>query len=226
MAASNAGSLTDLDVNPRQRLGLDDDAWAEHGYSGGRIEPGERPAILVIDFQGPSDPEQLPLIDRARENAGRLLRSARSLGVPVYQTAVLYLDERYLGMWRYKARDFLLACSPDSAMGAIDDRVWDPSDIMLPKLWGSFFHGTPLISLLVASQRDTLILVGQNTSGCVRATANDAFAYGFRTLVAEDCVGDVALDAHDQNLTDLHRRYADIVSSQEALEYLERVASK
>jgi maleamate amidohydrolase len=62
------------------------------------------------------------------------------------------------------------------------------------------------------------------TSGCVRATIVDAFSYGYRTVVPEDCVGDQARDGHESNLRDVHRRYAEVTSAEEVIEYLERVA--
>ena len=95
--------------------------------------------------------------------------------------------------------------------------------MLLPKKWPSFFHGTPLISLLTAQQRDTVIVTGCTTSGCVRATTVDAFSYGFRTILPEDCIGDQGRDAHESNLRDVHRRYAEVTSSDEVIAYLERL---
>ena len=87
------------------------------------------------------------------------------------------------------------------------------------------FHGTPLVSLLAAAQRDTVIVTGCMTSGCVRATTVDAFSYGYRTLVPEDCVGDQGLDAHLANLRDVHRRYAEVTTAAEVVEYLTGVTA-
>ena len=78
--------------------------------------------------------------------------------------------------------------------------------MLLPKKWPSFFHGTPLISLLTAMQRDTVIV-----------------SYGFRTILPEDCIGDQGRDAHESNLRDVHRRYAEVTTSDEVISYLERV---
>jgi maleamate amidohydrolase len=58
------------------------------------------------------------------------------------------------------------------------------------------------------------------TSGCVRATTVDAFSYGFRVIVPPECVGDADEVPHRQNLIDVHRRYADVVSIGEVMEYL------
>ena len=135
---------------------------------------------------------------------------------------VAWRDEKEIGLWTVK----LPACAkitPGSRWAEVDERVWDPSDVLLPKKWPSFFHGTPLHSLLTAAHRDTVIVTGCTTSGCVRATTVDSFSNGFRTLVPEDCVGDQGLDAHQSNLRDVHRRYAEVTSASEVIAYLEQI---
>jgi maleamate amidohydrolase len=204
-----------------------DDPWVRRGYGQARIEPGERPAVLVVDLQYAfTDPEFVfggaELIERATVNTARLLSVARAVGVPVFHTVVQWENEKDIGLWTIK----LPPCAeitPGSRWAEVDERLWDDSDVLLPKKWPSFFHGTPLISLLTARQRDTVIVTGCTTSGCVRATTVDAFSYGFRTILPEDCIGDQGRDAHESNLRDVHRRYAEVTSSDEVIAYLERV---
>jgi maleamate amidohydrolase len=204
-----------------------DDPWVSRGYGQARIEPGERPAVLVIDLQYAfTDPDFIfggaELIERATVNTAPLLKVARAAGVPVFHTVVEWRDEKELGLWTIK----LPPCAeitPGSRWAEVDGRLWEDSDVLLPKKWPSFFHGTPLISLLTAQQRDTVIVTGCTTSGCVRATTVDAFSYGFRTILPEDCIGDQGRDAHESNLRDVHRRYAEVTSSDEVISYLERL---
>ena len=204
-----------------------DDPWVSRGYGQASIAPGERPAVLVIDLQYAfTDPDFIfggaELIERATVNTARLLAVARAAGVPVFHTIVAWKDEKDLGLWTLK----LPPCAeitPDSRWAQVDERLWADSDVLLPKKWPSFFHGTPLISLLTAMQRDTVIVTGCTTSGCVRATTVDAFSYGFRTIVPEDCVGDQGRDAHESNLRDVHRRYAEVTTSADVIAYLERI---
>jgi maleamate amidohydrolase len=201
------------------------DPWVRRGYGQASIEPGERPAVLVVDLQYAfTDPAfefgGAELIERATSNTVRLLEAARASDVPVFHTVVAWENDRDVGLWTIK----LPACAkitPDSRWAQVDERVWGESDMLLPKKWPSFFHGTPLHSMLTVAGHDTVIVTGCTTSGCVRATTVDAFSNGFRTLVPEDCVGDQGHDAHVSNLRDVHRRYAEVTSSDEVVAYLE-----
>ena len=200
------------------------DPWVKRGYGQARIEPGERPAVLVIDLQYAfTDPSFVfggaELIERAVQNTVPVLEAAREAGVPVFHTIVAWKDENDIGLWTIK----LPPCAeitPDSRWAQVDERLWDERDTLLPKKWPSMFNGTPLHSLLTALQRDTVIVTGCTTSGCVRATTVDSFSNGFRTIVPEDCVGDQGRDAHESNLRDVHRRYAEVTNSQEVVAYL------
>jgi maleamate amidohydrolase len=207
-----------------------DDPWVLRGYGQARIEPGERPAVLVVDLQYAfTDPSfrfgGAELIERATVNCARLLGAARAAGVPVFHTVVEWRDEQELGLWGIK----LPPCAeitPGSRWAQVDERLWDDSDVLLPKKWPSFFHGTPLISLLTAMQRDTVIVTGCTTSGCVRATTVDAFSYGLRAILPEDCIGDQGRDAHESNLRDVHRRYAEVTTSDEVIAYFAQLPSR
>ena len=201
-----------------------DDPWVSRGYGQARIDPGERPAVLTIDLQYAfTDPSFVfggaELIERATRNTVPVLEAAREAGVPVFHTVVAWKGKQDIGLWTIK----LPPCAditPESRWAQVDERLWDDRDTLLPKKWPSMFHGTPLHSLLTALGRDTVVVTGCTTSGCVRATTVDSFSNGFRTLVPEDCVGDQGRDAHESNLRDVHRRYAEVTSSAEVIAYL------
>jgi maleamate amidohydrolase len=207
-----------------------DDPWVARGYGQGEIEPGERPAVLVVDLQYAfTDPAfplgGAPLVERAVVGTARVCAAARETGVPVFQTVVAWREDGSdIGHWPVKL-PILREVTLDSRWAQVDARVWDDSDVLLVKKWPSFFHGTPLASLLAAAHRDTVIVTGCMTSGCVRATTVDAFSYGYRTLVPEDCVGDQGVEGHESNLRDVHRRYAEVTSADRVVEYLASVAS-
>jgi maleamate amidohydrolase len=203
------------------------DADAYGVYGRGTVEPGDRPAVVVVDYQkafttsglglGGSD-----LIERGVVNAARLLRVARETGVPVFQFVVAFGEaEGGLGLWRNKVPK-LGEITSDSPWVEVDERVWDPSDTLLKKKWPSVFSGTPLAALLNAQRIDTVIVTGCTTSGCVRASVVDAFSNGFLTLVPEDAVGDQEQGPHDANLLDCQRRYAEVTTADACIEYLQR----
>ena len=71
---------------------------------------------------------------------------------------------------------------------------------------------------------DTVLVTGCTTSGCVRATATDAFAYNFRCAVVEDCVYDRSETSHRVNLFDIDAKYADVIVLADAIAYVESCA--
>lgn len=99
------------------------------------------------------------------------------------------------------------------------------SDILLPKKHPSAFFGTPLASYLVNLRADTLIVTGCTTSGCVRGSVVDAFAYNFRVCVPSDAVYDRSQVSHAVNLFDMAEKYADVMTTAECLGALNAITS-
>jgi nicotinamidase-related amidase len=90
-------------------------------------------------------------------------------------------------------------------------------DILLPKKHPSAFFGTPLASYLVEQGADTVVVTGCTTSGCVRGSVVDAFAYNFRVAVPHDAVYDRSATSHAVNLFDMAEKYADVSDTAELL---------
>ena len=67
---------------------------------------------------------------------------------------------------------------------------------------------------------DTVIVCGESTSGCVRASVVDGCTYRYRVTVVEECVFDRHETAHAMNLFDMNQKYADVLSLGDVLEYL------
>ena len=72
----------------------------------------------------------------------------------------------------------------------MDPKIHHEKNFTYCKNAPSMFFQTPLITFLVKQSVDTVIVTGCTTSGCVRATIVDAFSYGFRVLVPDECCGD------------------------------------
>lgn len=96
-------------------------------------------------------------------------------------------------------------------------------DILLPKKHPSAFFGTPLASYLINLGADTLVVTGCTTSGCVRGTVVDGFAYNFRIAVPHDAVYDRSATSHAVNLFDMASKYADVMPTAELVAALERM---
>ncbi len=97
-------------------------------------------------------------------------------------------------------------------------------DILLPKKHPSAFFGTPLASYLINVGADTLVVTGCTTSGCVRGTVVDGFAYNFRIAVPQDAVYDRSATSHAVNLFDMASKYADVMPTAELATALSKLA--
>lgn len=91
---------------------------------------------------------------------------------------------------------------------------------VIAKERASCFFGTPLATYFQRLRVETLIVVGESTSGCVRATATDSYSQGFHTVLIEEAVFDRNPISHQASLFDLHHKYADVMSLAEVLAQL------
>lgn len=99
-----------------------------------------------------------------------------------------------------------------------------PHDVLLPKKHPSAFFGTPLVSYLIDAGADSLVVTGCTTSGCVRGSVVDGFAYNFRIAVPEDAVYDRSQTSHAVNLFDMASKYADVMPTADVIEALKAIA--
>ena len=95
-------------------------------------------------------------------------------------------------------------------------------DILIRKERASAFHSTPLVAHLTRLGVSSLIVCGESTSGCVRASVVDAYSYGYHTTVAEECVFDRSPLTHKMNLFDMHHKYADVMVLKDIVQHLEQ----
>ena len=197
---------------------------------GEAVTMGDRPAVLVVDFScGFTDPECALGSDLTSEVEAtrRLLDAARAKGLPIIFTTIGYEPSlRDGGLWLQKVPTL-----GDLQIGGrwveIDPRLEPREDeTIVLKKGASAFFGTNLASILVSQGIDSIVLCGATTSGCIRATAIDLLQYGFPAMVPRECVGDRAQAPHEANLFDIQAKYADVVSLDDALAYVESVAGR
>ena len=98
--------------------------------------------------------------------------------------------------------------------------------MLVPKKHPSAFFGTALTSYLIDADVDTLVVTGCTTSGCVRGSVVDAFAYNFRVAVPEDGVYDRSTVSHAVNLFDMSEKYADVMPADELINRLSNIPAR
>ena len=114
---------------------------------------------------------------------------------------------------------------PQKGYDFVQEIAPEPADVLLPKKHPSAFFATPLVSHLIDCGADTLVVTGCSTSGCVRSSVVDAFAYNFRVLVAEDAVYDRSAVSHAVNLFDMSEKYADVAPTAELIAKLRSIGA-
>ncbi len=203
------------------------DTYGQVGYGSSETGYGQRAAVLVVDWQTAFTDPKYPLgglarLHAARDRTAALLKVARAHGVPVAACYTAYCSSKDMPFWKVKAvRDDFYYGHPCTEM---DPKIHDPGDFTYCKNAPSMFFQTPLITFLVRQNIDTVIVTGCTTSGCVRATIVDAFSFGFRVQVPQDCCGDAEQGPHDDALRDCGRRYCDVTDSDGVMQWLESQA--
>ena len=189
------------------------------------IEPGLRPAVIVIDlskaFTDPASSVGSDL-DEVVANTCRVLDAARRRAVPIFFFRLSYRQDLSDAGIMYLKQPSCAILTEGSEAVEIDERLAPrPNEPVITKKAASAFFGTNLASMLIGLGVDTLILTGCSTSGCVRAAAVDGYSYGYRLLVPSDCVGDRTPEAHDANLFDIQVKMGEVVDADYVLRYLE-----
>lgn len=199
---------------------------------GQRIGFGRRPAVLLIDMQNdfcdPQAPTTLyPSIRSTYEPIKNLSRVARERDVPVIYTQGLVAgDGSSAGLWRLKMKYHgLKGIQIEGSRGAeiIDELAPQPRDRIIRKWRPSAFFRTDLEVFLGVRQIDTLLICGTSMSGCVRATATDAFMRDIRPMIVREGVADRSPAIMEANLFDVDQKYGDVVTLDMCLSYISQL---
>jgi len=202
-----------------------DQNYSKAGYHAAQTR-GSRPALVLVDFAHAYFDPEAPLYGgegcvAARDHAIKLADAARVTGIPVIFTEVKYQPGGGDGGAFY-AKVPALSCfdAGTDTQKLVDGLDVGPDDLMITKQYPSAFFGTSLAATLQFIKIDTLIIGGLTTSGCVRATCIDSISSGFVTLIAEEACGDRAAGPHEANLFDMSAKYADLISTDDAIVYM------
>ncbi len=203
--------------------------YARAGF-GQELQPGVRPALVVVDpARAYIDPD-CPLYAGVEENVEAmrtLLTSAREAGIPVVITEVrLRADGADAGVFFKKSGTLVAFCEGSPYGELIDGLEPTCAEMLVTKKYPSAFFGTTLNSHLTSLGVDTVLIAGLSTSGCVRATTLDAMQHGFVPIVVEDAVGDRDPVIHSSNLFDMQQKMAEVWSLGRAQEYLQTISAR
>lgn len=198
---------------------------------------GKRPALLIIDVQyRTAGTHRVPREEAVKEfptacgevawNAidkiDMLLTVFREQGWPVLFPHVAPKLAYDRGRLAEKAPAMMSI--PNHGYDFVGEVAPQDGEILIPKKHPSAFFGTALTSYLIDCAADTLVITGCATSGCIRSSVVDAFSNNFRVVVPEDAVYDRNWSSHTVNLYDMSEKYADVMSTKDALDALENLA--
>jgi maleamate amidohydrolase len=154
----------------------------------------------------------------------RLFAAVRTAGLPVFYST---MDTRTESLPTAVTATKRQKGPRDGALYAIRaDFKPEPGDVVITKQRASAFYGTPLAAHLTQLGIRTVIICGESTSGCVRASAVDAYSHGYHVVLVEECCFDRSPLSHKVNLFDLHHKYADVVKLDAVIAHLEAGARR
>jgi maleamate amidohydrolase len=197
------------------------------------LRVGRNPAVLAIDlynkaYQGGDRPVRE--VNRrysgscgehawkALQPTRKLFAAARKAGVPVVYTT------RHADTAGVRSTHRRIGAEAETLYHIKEELAPAPGELVVYKERASAFFGTPLIAHLRKLGAESLIICGESTSGCVRASTVDAYSYGFHNVVVEECTYDRSLLSHKVNLFDLHHKYADVMHLEDVMEHLGSLA--
>ena len=210
------------------------------GY-GKRRGFGQKPALMVVDAQKKFVGIDSPILESIKvyplgigEKAWKavrkirvLLERGRSKKLPIFfSTSSVPVEEMAFNSFAKKRHPIETSKKmPEDSEGFPEEIRPRQGEGMIHKRYASVFFGTPLMTFLNTVHCDTLIVTGFVTSGCVRAFVVDAASYNFNVIVVEDCVADRFDFAHRLSLIDMDLKYADVVSLEEVIRYMDSLPS-
>lgn len=182
-----------------------------------------RPGLLLVDlynlvFEGGNKPV-IELIEKYPASCGehahqkicpinRLIAFFRRQELPIWFSTKDYEKSIISGNATHRPRR-----PPKSHDYEIYHEIdFRQTDIVVKKIRASVFFNTSFRELLKLEEVDCLVVAGESTSGCVRATVVDGFSYEYPIFVIEDCVFDQNPVSHAVNLFDMQLKYASVCS--------------
>jgi maleamate amidohydrolase len=180
------------------------------------------PALLIIDMQKLFIGDDKPILEaiadapsmigevawRAIEHMLPLIEQCRLNQIPVIYAKMLPHNRS----------------SDDPLLEIVEPLQPHDDDKIVGKSSSSVFFRTELADYLKQQGCDSVILIGNSTSGCIRVAAVDAVQHGFGVYVPYDCVFDRIEASHKIALLDMWMKYATVLSTEEMLNHVQALA--
>lgn len=155
------------------------------------------------------------------DRAGRVLKAARKIGMPVIHSQVVFRP----GWPEVSSRNKLFASiksSPqhrhlfEGAAGAIHPALGpETGDVVVTNHRVSSFAGSDLEMILRAMDTESIIMFGIATSGVVLSTLVEACDADYRVVVIGDCCVDLDEELHSVLLSKLFPQRGDVLTATE-----------
>ncbi len=171
---------------------------------------------VINDFFHPEGRNYHPSYASIREHILRLLEAARQVHAPIFH--VMEGHQRGPGTdfeWKKLPEHCYLGDFEAEPAAGVNIRAG--AEYVVRKRRYSGFFATDLDLLLREAGVFRIVIVGVKTHVCVRATAQDAFGYGYEVFVPREAVGSNHTHLHMASLEDIDRYMGQVVSFAEAL---------
>lgn len=189
--------------------------------------PGKRNALLIIDMQVTACGYDKPIYEQLDTYSGacgphawkaipvqqELLAAARAASMPVIYSKHIFYG--ISGLPSAVASNNFSALNVNSDVPA--EVAMQPGDLLVEKQTPSCFTFTNLQMILNNLGVDGLLVGGNSTSGCVRATCVEGMALGYKMQVIEEAVFDRIEMSHAAALFDMQFKICDVISAGDAL---------
>jgi nicotinamidase-related amidase len=161
-------------------------------------------------------------MNRILPRCAAFVEEARSLEVPVFHVQTITLaDGRSDSPSWLRAKGAMVRTGDFCLEGTWGAEICEevaplPGEVVITKHRSSAFRGTDLDMKLRAAAIETVVVIGEQTPGCVEATFRDASYHDYYNVLVEDCVAAFDEEQHEASLL-VQRRRHDVCTAEDVL---------
>lgn len=200
--------------------------YTDQGFSG-LMGFGIKPALLIRDLTHAftESHSQLAInVEDQINSTKKLIETCLQHQIPVIFSITIYDPSIQVSRLWCKKFPSLQILDKQSRWVEIHPELANFSyDLINTTVFVNDFYQSQVDEYLKENGVDTVILSGATTSGSIRATAVEALQRGYHVVIPQEAVGDRTHALHNSTLIDLNARYADVVTMNRVLEYLNQL---